>query len=723
MRTLLLLAALIVLIVSSCSNKGTSDNSSPNPEPSLQISSPTNGEVVSEVATVAVSVKGERLDSVSFYVDNLSSPIETDSSEPFSALWNVSDYQDSTSHRIYATGFFGHSDLISSDTVQVIVDNRISRPNSVILENPILVTAYAVTLHWGISNAVDFQCYRVFSSDLPGVTEASQLVCTATDKTVDSVTLVYGYDNVTKYYRVFVYDVYNLHSGSNEIGVTTLNSPPPAVILESAVELGDLEVGLVWTQCKAHDFVQYEVRRGASSDVTRESHLVSQILHSEDTSYVDRTVNGPSQYYYEVFTLDTGDSVSGSNEMVVQVSDPRPTEPNLISATPEAETSIRIVWNSCPDIDFCSCKLFRATWPAVTDASDEVCEILLSSDTSYLDVGLYPGTRYYYRAYNYDCNGFQREGKVLSAATLDVAPESVDLSKCGSLSDSSVCLVWSRNRNIDFDYYRICRKSSPNVSEPSPTLTVLYDADDTTYTDDGLVPGEEYFYRVFVYDKAGNPAGSNELPVMVSEAMAMVSVRSSHPQATQNRQFIEDLFAFFHIAVNFNFDIDSIDNYQFVVLADDGNAVPANADRFGQYVHNGGNLLLCGGAPYYLAGGTSLSPIADWFGADSYLNGDGICLVTNATYVDHGFQIGDTVFVERYVSKGAVSSLRPGAVAIAEWRESSWGTNGWCALMVNTYASGKILYYSITPYEDYSQYRGTRSTSIFRSLVSWMLER
>lgn len=74
----------------------------------------------------------------------------------------------------------------------------------------------------------------------------------------------------------------------------------------------------------------------------------------------------------------------------------------------------------------------------------------------------------------------------------------------------NVSLSWSKNQDTDFESYRIFRSTQPGVSATSTLAKTITDQNQTTFLDKDLDPKNIYFYRIFVFDRAGLSSGSNE---------------------------------------------------------------------------------------------------------------------------------------------------------------------------------------------------------------------
>ncbi|MFH1893474.1 MAG: LamG-like jellyroll fold domain-containing protein [Candidatus Zixiibacteriota bacterium] len=508
-KSVSIVVSLLLLLSGGCSDKST-ETVEPPPSRKVSINAPIDSAVICEIATVSVSVSGGNVLYVKLYFDGFSPANAKLDSMPFTYAWDVTDYADSTYHSLFARCVYSDSEVLNSDTISVLIDNSESRPQSVVLEQPDDITDSSFTLIWEASKAVDFNSYRVFTSESAGVTTQATLLATIVDNEQISLQVNHPHDNYTRFYRIFTYDVFGLFSGSNEISVTTLNISPDAPELLSASELGDNEVRLAWTMIDAHDFAKYDIlRKGQYTGFES----ISSSSSFEDTTYIDRTVDGPGTYYFKIRVVDTGDSSAVSDEVEVWVSDPRPSISSLVSAASQTETAVQLIWNSCSDADFLRYRVFRGNDINVGEESTLIVESTSHIDTAFTDNTVFPGSTYYYRLYVWDSNGFSKASEALPVTVVDELPEPAELVSCLADADSSCCLRWSECVAVDFDYYRLCRSDQPNVSVTSPTAAVIYESTDTSYVDYPVDAAEGYYYRVFVYDLGGNASGSNEIYV------------------------------------------------------------------------------------------------------------------------------------------------------------------------------------------------------------------
>ena len=94
--------------------------------------------------------------------------------------------------------------------------------------------------------------------------------------------------------------------------------------------------------------------------------------------------------------------------------------------------------------------------------------------------------------------------------SVQIPPKPVTLSK--PVADSTALkLTWTASTERDFANYRVFRSTTSPVDSTVAPLTIINDNGTTTFRDEGVAANTNYFYRVFVYDRSGLFAGSNEV--------------------------------------------------------------------------------------------------------------------------------------------------------------------------------------------------------------------
>lgn len=90
-------------------------------------------------------------------------------------------------------------------------------------------------------------------------------------------------------------------------------------------------------------------------------------------------------------------------------------------------------------------------------------------------------------------------------------PHAVSLAITSINNDSAVVLSWSENTDSDFESYRVYKSEADPVTINSNVVKIINQKSTTTFTDEDVQPDSLYYYKVFVFDKAGLYTPSNQV--------------------------------------------------------------------------------------------------------------------------------------------------------------------------------------------------------------------
>jgi hypothetical protein len=319
MRYLGIAVAAIGLILAGCSNDDGGTDPGGGSSVTVRLFAPADSTVVNERVTVAANVNGAEAEWVDFYIDDLEQPYASDSGEPYQFIWDVTGYADSSEHQLLAIARLTADRNYSSNQIMVTVNNSDARPAAVQFVGEIEQSGTMVTLQWQRSAASDFARYEIYMTSSTGETDDARLEATITSHTIDTLTLDHELDNVTRYYRIFVYDTVGLYSTSEEIAATSLNTPPASPDLTVTENLTAESIDLSWTPATEHDFDRYEVRRSTVAGVGTSGALVHSSTSAMSTNFRDLSIVPLKAYYYRLYVYDTGNLSAASEEVMVEI--------------------------------------------------------------------------------------------------------------------------------------------------------------------------------------------------------------------------------------------------------------------------------------------------------------------------------------------------------------------------------------------------------------------
>lgn len=185
---------------------------------------------------------------------------------------------------------------------------------------------------------------------------------------------------------------------------------------------------------------------------------------------------------------------------------------DLLGAVDSTTSSITLKWAASEDEHFRYYRIYRDTLTGVDEQpSHLVRELSNKSQATYPDDGLVEGETYFYRLFVVNDLEETAGSNELAASTYDALPTPVVLDSLSSIGTDRLTLTWSVNQNTDFEEYRIYRATSPGVTDESFLVITITERERSYYDDFSLdMTNLDYYYRVYVYDRAGNNARSNE---------------------------------------------------------------------------------------------------------------------------------------------------------------------------------------------------------------------
>jgi len=229
----------------------------------------------------------------------------------------------------------------------------------------------------------------------------------------------------------------------------------------------------------------------------------------DDVSYWedDGSTNHPvpsSTYYYRIRAYNSNTGMYSAYSNVASASTPAmpsvPNAPSNLEANAVTSTSIALVWqdNSNNEEGF---KIYRWLVPEYDFIN---IATLNPNVTAYQDNTVISGTYYYYRVYSYNYAGDSGSNEVYTITNYLVPAAPTGLFVIAQ-SENQIYLTWSDN-STDEQGFKIERKVG-STGEWSEIIRI--GSNSVNYTNSGLSPNTNYYYRIKAYNENGNSYYTN----------------------------------------------------------------------------------------------------------------------------------------------------------------------------------------------------------------------
>lgn len=178
---------------------------------------------------------------------------------------------------------------------------------------------------------------------------------------------------------------------------------------------------------------------------------------------------------------------------------------NILKAL-EKGKSVNLSWNQNSDPDFARYELYRSQ--SNSTLGTILHSTTLITETEFDDNLALEGSSYFYTLVVTDTEGFNTQSSV--SIKPNYPPTAVVL--YGS-EDGYIYLSWTRNYDSDFARYELYRSNSINVL--GTKISSTSNVNELYFTDQSVVEGNTYYYRLVVFDTSGSGTGSKEVQVVM----------------------------------------------------------------------------------------------------------------------------------------------------------------------------------------------------------------
>ncbi|MEL7312862.1 MAG: fibronectin type III domain-containing protein [Pseudomonadota bacterium] len=303
----------------------------------------------------------------------------------------------------------------------------------------------------------------------------------------------------TYYYRVAAANSDGQSAYSSVATATTEPapaSPPAAPSNLNGSAINSTTVQLFWID-NSDDEASFEIFQALGAGGT---FSLASTVAANETSATIQGLNPGTDYAFKVVAVNSAGSSLDSNihEITTPANVSVPDAPTSPSTDNPTSSSLTLQWTDQSDNE----TGFRIYRSATRDAGYVEITTTAASVTSYTNTGLNASTTYWYRISAFNSAGESTQTSPVSGTT---APEPVMVPtppsdpSVDSATASSLTVSWTDTSNNETGF-RIYRSTSENGSYSEVATTL---ASETSYTDRGLQPSTDYWYRVSAFNTSG----------------------------------------------------------------------------------------------------------------------------------------------------------------------------------------------------------------------------
>ena len=302
------------------------------------------------------------------------------------------------------------------------------------------------------------------------------------------------------------------------------NLKPAAVVMNNPTEITDNSMKLVWSRSDVGDFHHYEVHMSKTAGFNPSGSTRLKTITDQDITSM--TVTGLSRdttYYFKVRIVDNGGLYADSNQVFGHtiVGKIPPSAVKLYDPTDITDSSMMLAWDQNKDTDFDHYELHMSKVKGFTPSGSTVKVTVDNQTVTITPVkALAVETTYYFKLRVVDKDGLTNDSNEVSGTTqkINVAPTAVKLNEPFNVTDDTMEVNWSMNKDSDFKSYEVHLGTQQGFTINASTLKATITAQNlTAYKFEGLTQLTNYYIKVRVVDTGGLYSDSNEVTAKTKE--------------------------------------------------------------------------------------------------------------------------------------------------------------------------------------------------------------
>jgi len=309
--------------------------------------------------------------------------------------------------------------------------------------------------------------------------------------------------NIKYFYRVRAYNIAGHSPYSALASATTLPNPPEAPNNFVAVLVTHNRINLSW-QDNSNAEAGFKIERKTPQSGGGTFDEIA-VLNANVTSYSNTGLTETTKYFYRIRAYNISGLSAYSEILEVITPAAPPAAPGNLTATTVSHQRLRLAWSDSSGNE-AGFKIERKI--GLGEIFAEAAKVD-ANVTNYTDIGLLGNTTYLYRIRAFNAGGHSNYSNPATATTLPVPPAAPGNLIATTVSSARVNLTWE-DKSANEDSFRIERKTgAAGAYKLLATLT----ANTKNFSNFGLTPNTEYFYRIRALNKGGFSEYSNEAGV------------------------------------------------------------------------------------------------------------------------------------------------------------------------------------------------------------------
>ena len=294
---------------------------------------------------------------------------------------------------------------------------------------------------------------------------------------------------------------------TKKITMPNTGAPAPPTSVE-IIRVDEQKFRVLWANSSSANVKGYEIHVGRSIDLPFKK--VSDLINSPSNEGFVYTTKEPGSYFVKVLSVAANGKTSESYAYGVEMNDLQAPEiPQGVTAEAKSGT-ITISWKANKEKDLLGYRIFRtiASEPNKPAAQITPDEIKGNSFTDKLNKRY--KNEFFYTVVAVDTSlNISKESERVGAIMPDVIPPIPPFIKDIKVSETSVLLTWLPGTDEDLKSFQLFRSLEKGNSWKK--IDTELDASATSYSDEKLTTGQQYYYRLQAFDQTGNASEFSEI--------------------------------------------------------------------------------------------------------------------------------------------------------------------------------------------------------------------